>query len=106
MSSRKAIRSSRVKRTALRQRSARTGRVYINPDQYFAGVPEIAWNFHIGGYQPAQKWLKDRRERVLSWDDIGHYQKIVKILIETDRIMGEIDLPIETGAEALAEDAE
>ena len=59
-------------------------------------MPETAWNFHIGGYQPAQKWLKDRRGRVLSWDDIGHYQRIVEILIETDRIMREIDLPIET----------
>lgn len=70
------------------------GRVHINKDQYFAKVPEVAWNFHIGGYQPAQKWLKDRRGRSLSWDDIGHYQKIVKILVETDRIMKEIELPL------------
>lgn len=70
------------------------GRVSINPDQGFDAVPAIAWGFHIGGYQPAQKWLKDRRGRELSWDDIGHYQKIVKILAETDRIMGEIDLPL------------
>lgn len=74
------------------------GRVWINPDQSFADVPEGAWTFHIGGYQPAQKWLKDRRGRTLSWDDIGHYQKIIKILIETDRIMGEIELPIERAA--------
>ena len=72
------------------------GKVSINPDQHFADVPEIAWGFHIGGYQPAQKWLKDRRGRVLSWDDIGHYQKIVKILAETDRIMKQIELPLET----------
>lgn len=71
------------------------GRVFINKDQYFEDVPEIAWNFYIGGYQPAQKWLKDRRGRVLSWDDIGHYQKIVKILSETDRVMKEIELPLE-----------
>ena len=71
------------------------GRVTINPDQGFDAVPAIAWGFHIGGYQPAQKWLKDRRGRVLSYDDIGHYQKIVKILTETDRIMGEIDLPLD-----------
>jgi type I restriction-modification system DNA methylase subunit len=70
------------------------GRVHINPHQYFADVPEIAWNFYIGGYQPAQKWLKDRRGRALSWEDIGHYQKIVKILAETDRIMREIELPL------------
>jgi len=70
------------------------GRVHINKGQYFADVPEIAWSFHIGGYQPAQKWLKDRRGRALSWDDIGHYQKIVKILSETDRIMREIEMPL------------
>ena len=72
-----------------------SGRVHINKGQYFDGVPEIAWTFHIGGYQPAQKWLKDRRGRVLSYDDIGHYQKIVKILVETDRIMREIELPLD-----------
>jgi hypothetical protein len=70
------------------------GRVAINPDQGFDAVPAIAWSFNIGGYQPAQKWLKDRRGRSLSWDDIGHYQKIVKILVETDRIMREIELPL------------
>lgn len=69
------------------------GRVHINPDQYFDGVPELAWNFHIGGYQPAQKWLKDRKGRALSFDDVLHYQKIIKILFETDRIMKEIELP-------------
>lgn len=71
------------------------GRVWINADQGFAGVSDTAWQFHIGGYQPAQKWLKDRRGRALSWDDIRHYQKIIKILNETDRIMKEIDLPLD-----------
>ncbi|MBS0502950.1 MAG: hypothetical protein JSS55_03930 [Proteobacteria bacterium] len=68
--------------------------VHINKSQYFANVPALAWTFHIGGYQPAQKWLKDRRGRTLSWDDIGHYQTIIKILVETDCIMKEIDLPL------------
>jgi len=68
------------------------GKVHINKDQYFADVPASAWKFYIGGYQPAQKWLKDRRGRTLSWDDIGHYQKIIKILAETDRIMSDIEL--------------
>jgi hypothetical protein len=45
----------------------------------------------IGGYQPAQKWLKDRKGRVLSYDDIQHYQKIIVALAETDRLMKEID---------------
>jgi predicted helicase len=70
------------------------GRVMINPDQYFEGVPAVAWEFHIGGYQPAQKWLKDRKGRALSFDDVMHYQRIIKILIETDRIMKEIELPL------------
>lgn len=66
-------------------------KVFINKDQYFDNAPELAWNFYIGGYQPAQKWLKDRKGRVLEYDDISHYQKIIKALVETDRIMKEID---------------
>jgi predicted helicase len=67
------------------------GRVYVNDSQYFAGVPDVAWNFYIGGYQPAQKWLKDRKTRELSFEDISHYQKIIIALSETDRLMKEID---------------
>jgi predicted helicase len=67
------------------------GRVYINETQYFDNVPQVAWEFYIGGYQPAQKWLKDRKERELSYEDILHYQKIIVALSETDRIMKEID---------------
>lgn len=71
------------------------GRVSINAQQYFDAVPAVAWNLHIGGYQPAQKWLKDRRGRILSWDDIGHYQRLVKILAETDKTMREINHALE-----------
>jgi predicted helicase len=67
------------------------GNVYINELQYFANVPEVAWNFYIGGYQPAQKWLKDRKDRELSYEDILHYQKVIVALKETDRIMKLID---------------
>lgn len=67
------------------------GKVYINEEQYFDKVPEVAWEFYIGGYQPAQKWLKDRKGRELSIDDIMHYQKIIVALAETDRIMKEIE---------------
>lgn len=74
--------------------SYREGRVYINETQYFGNVPEVAWNFYIGGYQPAQKWLKDRKDRTLSNTDLEHYQKITIALVETDRIMKEIDLNI------------
>ena len=66
-------------------------KVYINETQYFAEVPEVAWNFYIGGYQPAQKWLKDRKDRTLDFDDILHYQKIIVALAETNRIMPEIN---------------
>ncbi|RTL11919.1 MAG: DNA methyltransferase [Flavobacteriaceae bacterium] len=69
----------------------KNGNVYINETQYFANVPEVAWNFYIGGYQPAQKWLKDRKDRELGFEDILHYQKIIVALTETDRIMKEID---------------
>ncbi|GAP72816.1 hypothetical protein SAMD00024442_44_17 [Candidatus Symbiothrix dinenymphae] len=67
-------------------------KVWINDSQYFDNVPEIAWKFYIGGYQPAQKWLKDRKGRTLTYEDIEHYQKIIFVLNETDEIMKEIDL--------------
>ncbi len=67
------------------------GRVWINDNQYFDKIPLIAWEFYIGGYQPAQKWLKDRTGRKLNYEDILHYQKIIKALTETDRLMKEID---------------
>lgn len=65
-------------------------RVYINKTQYFDNVSELAWNFYIGGYQPAQKWLKDRKGRELNTDDILHYERIIAILEETDIIMRQI----------------
>lgn len=68
-----------------------TGNVWINEQQYFGNVPLTAWEFYIGGYQPAQKWLKDRRGRVLSMEEIQHYQRIIVALVETERVMGEID---------------
>ena len=66
-------------------------KVYINKTQYFGNVPELAWNFYIGGYQPAQKWLKDRKNRTLTFDDISHYRKIIAILIETHKLMQNLD---------------
>ncbi len=67
------------------------GKVWINDTQYFDKVPHQAWQFFIGGYQPAQKWLKDRQGRELSFDDILHYQKIIVALTETNRLMQEVD---------------
>lgn len=67
------------------------GRIWINDNQYFDLIPLISWEFYIGGYQPAQKWLKDRTGHKLNYEDILHYQKIIKALSETDRLMKEID---------------
>jgi predicted helicase len=68
------------------------GKVFINETQHFDNVPQIAWEFYIGGYQPAQKWLKDRKDRKLEIEDIMHYQKIIVSLTETHRLMQEIDM--------------
>lgn len=70
-----------------------SGNVWINDTQCFEGVPSEAWEFYIGGYQPAQKWLKDRKGRKLEYDDVKHYSKIIAILMETARIMKTIDDP-------------
>jgi len=70
------------------------GNVAINKTQFFDNVPLIAWEFYIGGYQPAQKWLKDRKGRQLEFADIQHYQNIIKILSETDRIMKTIEMKL------------
>ena len=69
-------------------------RVHINKTQYFETVPQEIWEFHIGGYQVLHKWLKDRRGRKLSYDDLKHYQQIMVALSETIRIMSEIDAAI------------
>ena len=66
-------------------------RVYINKAQYFESVPQKVWDFHIGGYQVAQKWLKDRKGRTLTYDELTHYQKVIVALKETIRLMEEID---------------
>ena len=58
-------------------------------------VREDVWNFHIGGYQVCEKWLKDRKGRILTKDDLSHYHKIVISLAETIRLMKEIDVVID-----------
>jgi len=72
----------------------KTQRVSINKTQYFEGVPPEVWDFHVGGYQVCEKWLKDRKGRKLTIDEIDHYQKIVVALKETIRLMQEIDAAI------------
>jgi hypothetical protein len=70
------------------------GRVYINAEQYFDGVPASVWNYQIGGYQVANKWLKDRKGRLLTFDELQHYQRIISALAETIRLQAEIDAAI------------
>ena len=72
-----------------------SGRVWINTTQYFEGVPPEVWEFHVGGYQVCEKWLKDRKGRALSYDDQVHYQRVVAALTETIRLMAAIDETIE-----------
>lgn len=67
------------------------GRIYINDSQYYDQVPELVWNFYLGGQQPAQLWLKERKDSKLKSEDILHYQKIIVALTETDRLIKEID---------------
>ncbi len=82
----------------------KNGKVMINASRWFEDVPEATWEFHVGGYQVCEKWLKDRAGkggknsspgRVLTEDDILHYRRIVVALTETRRLMAEIDTEIE-----------
>jgi predicted helicase len=69
-----------------------SGKVVINKQKDgFVNVPEAVWSFHVGGYQVCHKWLKDRKGRTLSQDDIGHYQKIVVALGQSISLMKQID---------------
>ncbi|MGO7572804.1 type ISP restriction/modification enzyme [Rhizobium ruizarguesonis] len=82
----------------------KNGRVMINPSRWFEDVPKATWEFHVGGYQVCEKWLKDRAGRggknpstgrVLTEEDILHYRRIVGALTETRRLMDEIDIEID-----------
>ncbi len=67
------------------------GRVWINPTQYFEGISNEVWGVHVGGYQVCDKWLKDRKGRQLTYDDLTHYQYIIAALAETSKLMSKID---------------
>ena len=73
---------------------APTGRVWINDAQYFDGVPQAVWDMHIGGYRVAEKWLKDRKGRLLGYDDITHYQHTLAALARTLAIQAELDAAV------------
>ncbi len=86
-----------AKTSEIQNLKSEIGQVWINKTQYFENVPENAWNFHIGGYQVLQKWLKDRKGRTLAFDDLEHYAKVVSALSQTIELMTAIDETIETG---------
>jgi type I restriction-modification system DNA methylase subunit len=67
------------------------GVVYINKEQYFEGISEEVWGYHIGGYQVCDKWLKDRKERILSLDEIQTYCRIATAINKTIEIQKQID---------------
>jgi predicted helicase len=71
------------------------GRVYINAAQYFGGLPQAVWDMHIGGYRVAEKWLKDRKGRLLSYDDMTHYQSVIAALARTLELQSALDAAIE-----------
>lgn len=86
------------------EHDAKLGRVTINATRWFEAVPQAPWDFHVGGYQPAQKWLKDRAAnggkkasdgRVLTNDDILHYRRIFVALTRTAELMPQIDAVVD-----------
>ena len=80
-----------------------SGQVNINRSQHFDGVSKATWEFTIGGYRPAEKWLKDRKGRTLSADDVRHYMKMCGALAETQELMVEIDRVIGGAGRVAAE---
>jgi predicted helicase len=66
-------------------------RVFINNEQYFDGIKSQVWNYKIGGYQVCDKWLKDRKGRILSLDELKHYCRIVTSIEKTIEIQNDID---------------
>ena len=71
------------------------GRVYINAEQCFGKVPAAVWDMHIGGYRVAEKWLKDRKGRPLTYDDLTHYQSVIAALARTLQLQADIDVAID-----------
>jgi predicted helicase len=71
--------------------STKLVKVYINEQQCFTNIPLDVWEFYVGGYQPSQKWLKDRKDRVLSFEEVVHYQKMIVAMKETILLMNKID---------------
>jgi predicted helicase len=66
-------------------------RTYFNKEQYFEGISKEVWEYQIGGYQVLAKYLKDRKKRELSLEEIGHYMKVAKAIARTIEVQGEVE---------------
>ena len=75
----------------LEYRRWENGKIYFNDTQYFDNVPQEVWEFYIGGYQVADKWLKDRVNTDISYNEIVQYQNILYAIEETMKLMKDID---------------
>lgn len=74
-----------------REYEEEAGRVFINSQQYFEGIPKEVWEYRIGSYQVLDKWLKDRKGRSLNPDDIEHYLKVITAIKHTFNLQQQID---------------
>lgn len=68
-----------------------SGRIFLNAMDFIDGVSEAVWNYHVGSYRVCEKWLKDRRRRMLSHDDLAHYRKVITAIEKTIRVQQKID---------------
>ncbi len=69
----------------------KTKKVHINKDQHFANVLKDIWEYRIGAYQVMEKYLKDRKGRKLSLDEINHYLKVAKAIRLTIKTQEKVD---------------
>ena len=66
-------------------------RVLINSEKWFTGIPPEVWEYHIGGYRVSEKWLKDRKGKELSSEEVAHYARVVTAIAETISIQRFLD---------------
>lgn len=74
--------------------SSTVGRIYINDQQFIEAVPSSVWDFYIGGYRVAEKWLKDRKGRSLSYDDLTYYQEMLAMISRTQALQQKLDAEV------------
>ncbi|MBN8876853.1 MAG: N-6 DNA methylase [Sphingobacteriales bacterium] len=84
--------SNRVEKIRFEKFNGEVGKIFINKTQYFENISNKIWEMYVGGYMPAQKWLKDRKDRVLNYEEVIHYQGIINTLMETSKLVDELDL--------------